>query len=149
MRISIRNDSYRSRLPFRLSHLVVNSAFYHLRFNDERMNERTNKRMNERFKKLSTTQTVRTYYFIRSSSTLRTLLYMRSLRTSLKSYLLIVLTISERTTAEHERRSEQHKTTAAISIIIDWCLSAYELYIYIFYQMSFQILILVFLELSS
>jgi len=136
MRISIRNDSYRSRLPFRLSHLVVNSAFYHFRYNDERMNERTNKRMNERFKKLSTTQTVRTYYFIRSSSTLRTLLYMRSLHTSLKSYLLIILTISERTTAD-ERKSEQHKTTAAISIIIDWCLSAYELYICIYYRMSF------------
>lgn len=110
-------------------------------------NEWTNEQTNERFKKLSTTQMVRTYYFIRSSSTLHTLLYMRSLHTSLKSYLLIILTISERTTAD-ERRSEQHKTTA-ISIIIDWCLSAYELYICICYQMSFQNLILIFLGLSS
>lgn len=144
-------DSYRSRLPFRLSHLVVNSASCHLWFNDERMNERTNKWMNERFKKLSTTQTVyvRIILYDHRLHCVRCCtcdLYVQVL--SLKSYLLIVLTISERTTAEHERRSEQHKTTAAISIIIDWCLSAYELCICIYYQMSFQILILVFFGLS-
>jgi len=39
--------------------------------------------------------------------------------------LLTVLTISERTTAKHERRSEQRKTAAATSIIIDIAIGAY------------------------
>lgn len=44
--------------------------------------------------------------------------------------LLTVLTISERTTAKHERRSEQHKTAAATSIIIDIAIGAYLAYIF-------------------
>ena len=62
--------------------------------------------------------------------------------------LLTVLTISERTTAKHERISEQHKIAAATSIVIDIAIGAYWLTYFLFanFDISFSQTVLFFVS---